>query len=301
MTRKSATTQQVNYNAHGKDDRLLLGVGLMILGEIFFVIAGALIKELATHLPLSQIIFFRNIFGFIFINTLFLKHGFASLKSEQPKTQLLRGLVGVSAMFFMVFSYSQLQLSEATLLKATTPIFIPMIAFLLLHERMTLVTWLAILLAFVGVIIINGATGSPLTISIGWISGCCAAVLAATAKVLVRKLGRTDPSKVIIFYFALIGTFVSLPFAVAQWQEMNVRLAVLVVALGLFATLGQLSLTKAYTVAPAGKIGLYGYSSLPVAGIVGWLIWQEPVSTQLGLGMLVIILAGILNFKVKKG
>lgn len=296
----SQTNTVLNYNAHGKQDRLLLGIGLMICGEIFFVIAGALIKELAENLPLVQIMFFRNLFGFIFISALFIKNGFSSLKSEQPFTQLLRGLVGLAAMFFMVFTYSELQLNEATLLKATTPIFIPMIAFFLLQERISILTWFAILIAFIGVVIVNANGGTNFNISIGWIAGFCAAIFSATAKVLVRKLGRTDPSKVIIFYFALIGTAVSFPFAIYQWQEMTVTLIGLVVALALLSTFGQLSVTKAYTVAAAGKIGLYGYSSLPIAAIIGWFIWQEPITTQLGIGMIVIIIAGVINLKAQR-
>lgn len=286
-----------NYNAHGREDRIVLGISLMALGELAFVMSGTLIKELAETLPLVQIILLRNLFGLVFINLLFIKNGFTSLQSKQPTTQFLRGLVGVSAMAFMVFTYSKLQLSEATLLKATTPIFIPLIALVLLHERVSRLTWLAITIAFVGVFIVVGPNNLQLDYSIGWLTGIAAAILAAIAKVLVRKLGRTDSSKVIIFYFALTGVIISAPFAYMQWHTMDLYLWALAIALAIFASLGQFSLTKAYTIAPAGKIGIYGYTSIPFASLIGWFIWQEPLSIQLIIGMLIIVYAGILNVK----
>ena len=289
----------LNYNAHGKQDRLLLGISLMILGEAFFVVTGAIIKQLSTELPLVQIMFFRNFFGFLFTNILIYRTGFSSLKSQQLGTQIMRGLVGITAMGFMVFSYSQLQLTEATLLKATTPLFIPVIALILLAEKVKPLTWIAILLAFVGVLVIISPDIKEMQISIGWIAGLLAALFAALAKVLVRKLGRTDPSEVIMFYFSLIGTLVTLPFMLLHWQEMTSINWMLVIGLGLFATFGQYCLTKAYTVAKAGRIGLYGYSSLPVAGLIGWFIWDESISILLGIGMLIIIAAGILNYRAK--
>jgi len=295
----TSNQQVINYNAHGKQDRLLLGILLMILGECFFVISGALIKQLASELPLVQIMFFRNSFGLLLVLLVLYQQGFSNLKTSQLNTQILRGLVGVTAMAFMVFSYSQLQLSEATLLKATTPIFIPLIALFVLNERATRSTWLAILLAFFGIIIVISPELSNLKLTIGWLAGICAALLAATAKVLVRKLGRTDSSTTILFYFALVGSLATLPFTLLQWHTMSQWHWLSVMALSLFATLGQFSLTKAYTIAPAGKIGLYGYSSLPLACLVGWFIWDESISTLLIFGMAMIVLAGVINFKYR--
>lgn len=295
MSQYSPHQSVINYNAHGKQDRLLLGVLLMAIGETFLVMMGATIKHVTAELPLTQVIFFRNFFALAFVLPLVTKLGLHQLKSSNMSIHFQRGLYGVTSMLCLYYSFSTLKLTEAVLLKSTSPIFLSLIAWFILRERLPLISWLAIFLAFFGVVVIVNPSAMSTTIQLGFLLGFTSALLAALAKIMVRRLGRTESSEVIVFYFGLFGAVLSLPFAVWFWQPVQLYQWGFLVLIALLATMGQLCVTKAYTVAKAGKVAMFSYLSMPIAGGMGWLLWNESITTPLVLGSLVIIVAGVMS------
>jgi len=296
MSEQPLRRNAINYNAHGKHDRMLMGVLLIAVGETLLVMMGASIKHLSAELSLLQIVFFRNVFALLFIFPFVLKIGMNSLSTQNRSLHFRRGLFGVSAMFCMYYSFSTLKLTEAVLLKATSPILLSLIAWMMLRERLPALSWVAIGLAFVGVAIIVNPESVEVKVQLGFLAGLAGALLAAMAKIMVRRLGRTEPSKVIVFYFALSGTLFTLPLAVWYWQSIEFAQWGLLAFIGLLATLGQLFITKAFTVAKAGKVAMFGYLSIPIAGLMGWLLWDESLDLPLLLGALTIVSAGALSF-----
>lgn len=297
MSEQSPHQQVVNFNAGGAEDRLLLGILLIALGETCFVFMGVFVRQASTEIPLVQIMFFRNFFALFFIGYLVSRAGLNTLRSEKNALHLSRALVGLTSMYLMVYSFSHLKLTEATLLKATSPIMIPFVAWLLLKEKLGTLTWIAIFLAFTGVFVIVAPSGLDLTANVGFIAGLASAMLASLAKVIVRKLGSTEPSEVIVFYFAFYGTLITAPLCFLFWQEMNLIIWGLVILCAMAASAGQLLVTKAYTIAKAGRVGMFSYVSMPIAGILGWFIWSEQISTTLLIGSLMIVVAGYLNYR----
>jgi len=255
------------------------------------------VRHAAAEIPLIQILFFRNFFALFFIGFLVSRIGFLALKSDRHRLHLARALVGLTAMYLMVYSFSHLKLTEATLLKATAPIMIPLIAWFLLKEHLAKLTWIAIFLAFTGVFVVIAPSGLNLSANIGFFAGLGSAILASLAKVIIRKLGTTEPSEVIVFYFALYGTVITAPLCYLFWEEMNSVIWGLVFLCALAASAGQMLVTKAYTVAKAGRIGMFSYVSMPIAGILGWFIWSESLSLSLLIGSAMIIIAGYLNYR----
>ena len=297
MSENSPHQQVVNFNSGGAEDKLLLGIFLIALGETCFIFMGVFVRQASEAIPLMQIMFFRNFFALFFVGYAVSKIGFSTLKSDHHKMHFLRAVVGITSMFFMVYSFSELKLSEATLLKALAPIMIPLIAWLVLGEKLGLLTWLAILLAFAGVAVIIASKDVSLSANLGFTAGITSAFLASLAKVIVRKLGSTDPSQVIVFYFAAYGTLITAPFCFWFWTEMSFTVWGLVFLCALAATGGQLFVTRAYTIAKAGRVGMFSYVSMPIAGILGWLIWSEKIPYSLVIGSLMIVAAGYLNYQ----
>jgi len=296
MSRYSPHQNVVNYNAHGEHDRFLLGVLLVALGETFLVGMGAVVKHLSQELPLVQIVFFRNFFALILLFPLVVKVGLPYLKTRQLHTHFLRGLFGVIAIFCMFYTFANLRLTEAVLLKATSPIMLSLMAWLILREHLNGLSWCAIGLAFIGVLIMMQPNELDLTISLGFIAGISAALLASLAKVMVRKLGRTEPSEVIVFYFSAFATAFTLPFMILAWQPVADDQWLFLLLIAVLASLGQLCLTKAYTVVKAGRIAMFSYLSLPIAALLGWLLWSETIDLALLAGVLIIVAAGAINF-----
>lgn len=297
MSDYSPHQQVVNLNAGGAEDKLLLGLVLIALGETCFVFLGVFVKQASSEIPLVQILFFRNLFALFFLGIAVQRTGVSQLKSNRNRLHICRALIGVCATFLLFYCFSELKLAEATLLKTTAPIMIPFVAWFLLNEQVGKLTLVAIFMAFIGIIVIIAPAGLSFSANLGFLSGLTAALLASLAKVIVRKLGTTEPSKVIVFYFALYGTLITAPICWYFWQDMSHHIFAVVVLCAICASAGQLFVTKAYTIAKAGQVGMFSYVSMPIAGLLGWLIWSESITSSLVAGSLMILAAGYLNYR----
>jgi drug/metabolite transporter (DMT)-like permease len=224
-----------------------------------------------------------------------MRTGFSELKTQRFHWHLMRALVGLSAMYCFFFVLARMPLAEAFLVKLTSPFFMPLIAYIWLKESIGPNTRWAILIGFIGVAFIL-RPGSE-SISYFAIIGLVGAALAALAKVTIRKMGNTESSVAIVFYFGLISTIISAPPAFYAWQTVPDYAWSWILLMGAVATLGQLALTRAYRTAPTGRIGIYVYSSVIYGALMGWVFWGEVPLWTTWLGSAFIIAAGLINIR----
>jgi len=280
-----------------RTNNLILGCIFAMFAELCFVGMGSLVKLLSENLPSQNILFFRNLFGLLILLPLITKLGFNTLKTDNLKWHFLRSLSGVSAMYCFFYALSELQLADAMLLKISAPLFIPIIAFVWLSEHISLRAIMAILIGFLGVILVLKPTGA---VHIASIAGLMGGALAALAKVTIRRMSDTEPTSRIVFYFGLISLIIATIPMFWFWQNPNQKEWMLLILLGGFGTFGQLFLTKAYTLAPASRIAPFTYSSILFAAAIGWIFWNEIVTLLTVSGAFLIIMAGILIIQEKK-
>ena len=277
-------------------DEIRLGALYLLLGEALLAIMGAIIKHLSDDLSTDQIVFFRNVAGLIVLLPLIMRTGISELKTSVWHWHLMRGLVGVSAMYCYFWALGHLPLTEAFLVKLSAPLFMPFLALWWLREPAGRYSWLALLIGFSGVVVILRPGGEH-TFTLAAIIGLAGAVLAALAKVTIRRMSVTESSQRIVFYFALISALVSAPGAVLSWQPIPPLAWLWIAALGIVATTGQLALTKAYRIAPTGKVGVYVYSAVIYGALMGWWFWDEIPAWTTAAGAALIISAGVINLK----
>ncbi|MEK9712668.1 MAG: DMT family transporter [Thalassolituus sp.] len=265
----------------------------LLAGEALLAIMGGLIKFLSESLSTEQIVFFRNAAGLLILMPLILRQGTALLKTPVWHWHLMRGLVGVSAMYCYFWALGHMPLTEAFLVKLSSPFFMPLIGLLWLGERAGKYSVLAVFVGFGGVACILRPDDSAFTFIA--LIALLGAFLAALAKVTIRRMSATESSQTIVFYFGVIAAVVSAPGAAITWQPVETSLWLWILLLGLVATFGQLALTRAYRTAPTGKVGVYAYSAVLYGALMGWLIWDEiPLwTTWLGAGL--IVTAGLIN------
>jgi len=140
---------------------------------------------------------------------------------------------------------------------------------------------------------------SSATIQLAVIAGLFGALLSALAKIYIRKMKATEPSRRIVFYFALFATLISAPFALTEWVPLTWQQWGGVAAIGALSTLAQLAMTRAYHNAPAGYLGPFTYSSVIIATLLGWMIWDESLRALTLMGMALILIGGILTVRAK--
>jgi drug/metabolite transporter (DMT)-like permease len=195
-------------------------------------------------------------------------------------------------MYCFFYAIVHIPLADAMLLKLTAPLFMPLVALAWLGERVSAMVWLAIGIGFAGVLLIlrPGLDGVSMVALVALLGG----LFAAVAKVTVRRLSRSEPPLRIVFYFALIAGLIStVPLAWA-WHDPTPAAMGWMLAVALFATLGQICLTRGLSLAPAARMGAFGYFSVVFGAAYGWLLWDEVLAWTTLAGFLLIMLAGFL-------
>jgi drug/metabolite transporter (DMT)-like permease len=275
---------------------LILGAAFIVTGELCFATMGVGIRFVSRELPNEMIVFARNLVGLALLAPWLLRRGVANIATPVPALHLLRAVAGVSAMYCFFYAIANLPLAEAMLLKLTAPVFMPLIAMLWLREQVTARLWVALGIGFAGVVVILDPSfaGETAIVSPVAIVGLLGGLLAALAKVTVRRLSRSEPPARIVFYFALIaGAISSLPLLWA-WQTPSPMALLWLLGIATSATLGQLALTRGLSLAPASRMGAFGYFAVVFGAGYGWLIWGEPVTWALVIGSVLIVVAGLL-------
>lgn len=271
----------------------LLGALLLTCGEGMLTLMAAVIKHLSPDVSTEMVVFLRNLFGLMVLLPIVARHGGRLFTSARPGTMAIRALAGLAAMYGFFYVIAHLPLAEATLVKLTTPFFMPLIAWFWLKERIGRHNATAIVVGFIGVLFIlrpGAATFDPHALV-----GIAAALLASVAMVAIRDMSDDEPPGRIVFHFSVVSTLVSAVPLLWAWQMPDPHLWPWLVAMGVFGTAGQLMITRAFQVAPPGKVGPFNYTSVVFAALLGWLVWGEALLVTTVVGSVLIFAAGLIN------
>lgn len=290
--------RQQSYSPVVSRENIMRGAFFIILAELFFALGDATIKSLAAVLPNTEIVFFRNLFGVLILIPLLIKNERDIWQTNCLHLHLIRSLCGITAMYCFFYGLGQIPLLSAMLIKSAIPIIIPLFAWIWLKEKINFSVLVAIAIGFSGVTLILKPDGQQ-DLSIPSLITMAGSILAAFSFVTVRKLSISEPALRIVFYFAIIGLCVSTLPAIAQWQTPSWQEYLMLATVGLSTTIAQLLLTKGYSAAPAGSVGIFTYISIPFGGILGWLIWRETWDIASLLGAILIVSAGAIVLKNK--
>ncbi len=271
---------------------VLTGLALLAVSAFLFASMGVLIRMASHTVDNSAIVFFRNLTGLLMLLPFFAWRGFDQLKTDKHWMHIWRAVVGLAAMYGFFYAIAHLKLSNAMVFTYSSPVFIPLVAWLFLKERMTRIMWLAASIGLVGVVLVaKPDQGVFNTLSL---IGMSSSFLAAMAFVTVRAMTATEPATRIVFYFCLIATCLSAIPMFWVWRSYHWHELLLVCGAGFLATLSQLCMSNAYRYAPAGQIGPANYLAILFAGFWAALLWQEYPDFTSIIGMGIILLALVL-------
>lgn len=272
---------------------VLLGALALLVSELSFALLGALVKLLAADLSHVQIVFFRNAAALLFVLPWLLRHGGLTFEPARLRFHLLRSCLGIAGMYCLFYALAKMPLAQAVLLAQTAPIWLPLIAFFWLREPVGPAPIGAVLLGFAGVVVILQPWGGDGGFSPVALVGLFGALCAALAKITIRRMAGRESSVMIVFYFTLLSTLVSAVPLVFDWRPVPRSLWGYLLALGLTAALGQILMTKAFTLAPAGRIGPLSYAQIVFASLLGVGLFNERLELHTVLGALLIAYAGL--------
>jgi len=244
--------------------------------------------------PVLEIVFFRSTFAFIPLGAYILRTtGFEVLRTRRPLGHLTRAAVGLSAMVCSFSALHHLPLTEATALQFASPLFMTALSALLLAEPVGRHRWGAVIVGFIGVMIMARPVPGHMNV-VGVALGLTSALGAAGAMVAIRQIAATERGPTIVFYFTLSGALLGLVGSVLfGWIVPDPGTLVLLVVAGLVGGIGQLLLTEALRVAPIAIVAPFDYTQLVWAGVLGLVVWGELPHPATVFGALVVAGSGI--------
>ncbi|MBP6938376.1 MAG: DMT family transporter [Deltaproteobacteria bacterium] len=257
-----------------------------------FALLGAFVRAASAMLPNEMVVFFRNALVLVFLMPLFAaRRSLPAMSGGKMHLHVLRASAGLVSMYCYFYALAHMKLAEAVLLSYTSPLFIPIIAFLWLHEPLNRRIRIAVLIGFAGVLLIL-KPGLSIFQPVALVA-LSAALFASLAMVTIRRMSDTERPESIVFFFTLLSTVISAVPLTWAWQVPGREALVILVFLGLAAMAGQLLMTKGYGLAPAAQVGPFVYCSVVFASIIGWVFWGESLDPLSVVGSLLVFLAGI--------
>ena len=273
------------------------GALLMVASALLFASMATMVSLAARELPNAPIVFFRHFIMLVLLLPWLVRQGRRALETDDFAGHLVRGLAGVAAVACFFYAIARLPLADAVLLNQSMPLFIPLVERGWLGERIPARLWGVLGLGFAGLLLIlrpGSGVFQPAALV-----GLASAVLASIAQVGIRRLTRSEPVTRIVFYFGLMGSVVSLPLALLGWTPPSAETWAILLLMGVFATVGQLTLTRAYVHAPAARVGPFLYAGPVFAGLLDWLVWGRMPDALFVAGAVVVIAAVTLALQLR--
>lgn len=280
-----------------EEDKSNMGILMMIIATICFSLMAAMVKFLR-HLPVMEIIFFRNI-PIMLIIPLILKNKKISFWGNNKPLLLLRSLLSGFAVIAYFYTITVMILTEAVTIKQLSPFFIIFLASIFLGEKIDFRKITFFILAFLGALLVV-KPGFRLDIYPAVIA-LLGAISTAGSHVALRSLRLTDHPLVIVNYFGYSIGLIS--FGILFWQGNfiipDALSLFILLLLGLVGLGGQFTLTKAYQMAPPKLVSLYLYLQIIFGALLGILFFREIPDLLSIFGAFLIIVSGYLNYKLK--
>jgi drug/metabolite transporter (DMT)-like permease len=256
--------------------------------------------KLAGDVPIGQVVFFRGFFALLPLLawTYFTVGPLAAIKTQRPMYHVVRGAVGVAAMFTNFTALALLPLATVTAFSFMQPIFAVVLAAFFLREHVGQFRWAAVAIGFVGVLMMiepHGGLASfaALHLSKGVLYALVFSFLSAVVVVWIRQMSTTERSEAIVFYFMVSCAAVGAIAMAFDHAPLTFQNTFWLVMCGLFGGTGQLLMTYSYRYGEPSLLAPFDYISMVWAMILGWFVFGEMPEEMVLAGAGVVIASGL--------
>ena len=283
-----------NDGAAGQN-RPMAGILTRLAAMLSLAVMFAFVKlagEQGVHV--TESLFYRQLIAMPLICFLIMRsrEGWPSIVSNKHKLHILRSCLGIFAMGLNFWAMTLLPLADATTISFTVPIFATLFAAIFLREKVGIRRWSAILIGFVGVLIVVQPGGSLIP-AFGAAVALSGALVTAAVTMVIRMLGRTETSVVTIFWFSVYTLPALAICAFIYGGGHDAQTWAYLLGVGIFGALGQLCITQSLRYAPVSTIVPMDYSALIWASFFGIVIFDQYPGLSIWLGAPVIIGSGL--------
>jgi drug/metabolite transporter (DMT)-like permease len=266
------------------------GLGLMLLAAFIFSFTDIFIKYLSSSFSPNQIAFVRFLMGGFILWPILSSRGI-SLRGNQTRILILRGLFGTLSFFCLLKSIAMIPLSNAIVLHYTFPLFAALFSYLLFKTSLEKGELILIMIGLVGIYILTNPDFH--SFNQGYLFGLLSGCLGGMAMVLAHKARQMNSPFIIYFYFCLIGGMITFPFVIQSFKVPNIQHGILLVLTALMLLLGQVLMNHGLKFCKASEGSLILMSEVVLTGIAGFLIFKDPMTWNFSAGAFLIIGSGV--------
>ncbi len=275
-----------------KPGQILSGILLMVAAVTTFAMLDATAKYTVKSLSTAMVVCFRYGIASAYVTILLWRMGGARLLVTRHRTlHAMRGLLLLGATGFNFFALNYLQLAQTSAITFSNPLIVCVLSPWLLGERVGLRRWLAVIVGFIGVLIIvrPGTAGFHWAMTASVLSALCGALY----QIATRHVGLHDQALTSLFYMTLTGALGAVPLALVDWQTPQSWQWGLLGLAAIFGTAGHFMLTEAHRRAPASVLAPFVYTQIIPMIAIGFLVFGDIPDRWTLAGGLVVIASGL--------
>jgi drug/metabolite transporter (DMT)-like permease len=280
------------------------GIALKLVSAVLFAVMSALIRYLGARYPIGEVVFFRSAFAVVPVVLIYAwrRELAAAVRTENPLGQASRGALSIAGMYCNFGALARLPLIEANAISFSSPLIGVALAALVLKERVRIYRWSAVIIGFVGVLVVLAPhlSADELTIAMASATSLAGVIYAAAGSVFnagtmiqTRHLTKSERTSSIVFYFSVIcalSGLVTLPFG---WIMPTATELATLAAIGFLGGTGHILLTESYRYATASVVAPFDYTSMVWALVLGYAMFGEKPTVMIVLGSAIIAGAGL--------
>ena len=272
-----------------------LGFLYMFMSVCAFSLMDIIVKWSVDY-PIGQVLFFRGFFGILFYFFIIPRdrlHNF--YQTKRPGLHTLRCLSGLIALVAIFIALRKLPLATVVSISFAAPIFTTIFSIFLLSEKVGIYRWLAVIVGFIGILVITEPGISQLNIY--YIFPIIFCLGLSYVAISIRQLSTTEPVWLISFYFSLSITLLSFLTIPQGWVMPNLQDFILLSFVGIFGGVANLWLGQSYKYSEVSLVTPLKYLALLFAIIFGYFIWGEVPTIKTLAGALLVIISTLIIFR----
>jgi drug/metabolite transporter (DMT)-like permease len=268
------------------------GIAYMVASTIMFAGGNAVVKWQLETYPLGEVAFSRTLFAFLTVALIVLPRvGLSVLRTRRYREHAQRGLSQFGSMVCWLMAVSVLSLGAATAIGFAAPLFTTLLSIVILKEKVGVHRWSALIVGFIGVIVITDP--GPGMLTYGALFALGNAILISTVAIAIRRMSVSESTETLTLYqmsIMLLCTACLLPFGfrIPAWSD-----ALALAFAGVGNGIAQFWWTRSLSLAPPSAVVPFNYLSLVWATMLGFAIWGDIPTLELLLGSAIIVASGL--------
>ena len=259
---------------------------LIIISIIFGTLMGTFIKLAQEELNVFTTGFLRFFFGFLIITPYILKTKFEVFSTKNLKIHILRSALNLPAMLLGFAALAMLPLEKMTAIHFIVPIIVTILAVIFLKEKIYLYRSIALVMGFLGMLII--LRPGIIDISIGIYMALISSLIWSVVIILTKKVSKDDSAITILSHQYVYMVLFSFPLVIYFWDQPSLKTIIFILCAAMSGTILHIALNHAYKLVDVTMTQPYSFLGLVVSSIIGYFVFSDKPDFYTWLGASVI-------------